>query len=163
MSEQVIAKQCTKCKEIKEIIEFRKNRRNRDGRHCWCKKCQQDNRRKYRQTQKGKHHRREERLRYYRSKNGQKYYKSPKYRASKNRRNKKYRVKYPLKIKAANAVNNAIRNGRLPEPESKQCHCGNQASHYHHNLGYAPKHWFDVIPVCVSCHRKIHHSIAISA
>lgn len=77
---------------------------------------------------------------------------------------KRYKVRHPERLKAHEAVNIAVRKGRLPRPDSLQCHyCPAQAKEYHHYKGYAPEHWLDVVPVCTKCHNKIPKKQVISA
>lgn len=67
------------------------------------------------------------------------------------------RERNKLQYLARNEVNKAKQSGRLPCLRDAQCaKCGNQARHYHHYLGYEPKHWLDVEPLCQSCHSLIH-------
>jgi len=58
--------------------------------------------------------------------------------------------------KAKDAINHAIRDGKLLPALHYWCSCGKQAEQYHH-WSYEPEHWFDVIPVCHKCHVHIHH------
>jgi len=58
--------------------------------------------------------------------------------------------------RAAEAVRQAIKRGILPPVQTQFCICGNQAKNYHHYKGYAKENFLDVVPVCVSCHRKDH-------
>lgn len=56
------------------------------------------------------------------------------------------------------AVNNAIVNGQLPRATAlKCCVCDNQARHYHHPSLHL-NDLLNVVPVCSSCHRRIHKS-----
>jgi len=79
-------------------------------------------------------------------------------------KSKTYQINYranrrklnPNAVKARMSVNNAVKTGKLPRPDDFQCSCGNQAHEYHHHLGYEPEHWFDVIAVCVPCHKNFH-------
>lgn len=60
---------------------------------------------------------------------------------------------------AVEAVRAAIRCGELPRADEVACaHCGQQARHYHHRNGYGQEALLDVIPLCVSCHKKEHWS-----
>jgi len=72
-----------------------------------------------------------------------------------------YEVKCPEKRKAISTVQIAIKDGRLLPVHTYTCTRCYQvpAKHYHHYLGYAPKHWLDVIPVCIKCHKKQHRLI----
>jgi hypothetical protein len=67
------------------------------------------------------------------------------------------RIKRPEEIVARNALNGAIRSGKIIKPEccSK---CGATARiHGHHHLGYEKKHHFSVTWLCVQCHENVHH------
>ncbi len=86
---------------------------------------------KYRKTEKGRMHRRLwQKQCYYRTLNYQ---------------------------RALSAVKYAVKTGKLPPVNTLQCSCCPEiAQQYHHNRGYAKKHWLDVIPVCLEYHIKIH-------
>lgn len=57
---------------------------------------------------------------------------------------------------AKSEVKSQIERGKMPRASECQCaDCGQQAAHYHHE-SYAKDKWLDVIPLCVSCHRKRH-------
>jgi hypothetical protein len=65
----------------------------------------------------------------------------------------------PEKIQAHNAINNAIRDGKLRKPE--RCEgCGAETPsrrlHGHHHNGYAAGHRLDVTWLCTECHGKEH-------
>lgn len=61
---------------------------------------------------------------------------------------------------AVEAIRKAIRNGRMRAAKELPCfYCGNNASHYHHYLGYEEKHRLDVRAACRSCHRKLHYFV----
>ena len=61
------------------------------------------------------------------------------------------------KHKAKGRIRYAIIKGViLPARYYKCSECKKQAQYYHHHLGYAPEHWFDVVPVCFKCHFKLH-------
>ena len=173
MSDTIQTKRCTKCKQIKPISEFYKDAAHKDGFRNYCKTCN----RRYNQTEKGKARKRcyeqtekyrAAKKRYTQTEKGKasqkRYVQSEKFKANQKRyrQNKKGKASYrkaylrnPEKFKARKAVTNAIRAGRLPRPDSLQCHyCPAQAEEYHHHKGYAQKHRLDVIPVCIKCHSK---------
>ena len=128
-------KKCSKCKQFKQLPGFRKDRTAKDGIHGHCKACELIIKRKYQRTDKGK--------------------------ANHQARKKRFNARYPNKLKAVNAVNSAITAGRLTRPDTLFCYyCPVQAEQYHHYLGYEPEHWFDIVPVCIKCHRQIHKKIA---
>jgi len=63
------------------------------------------------------------------------------------------------KHSARRNVRNEIKAGRLPPDHSLPCHvCNKTAEEYHHYLGYAKEFWLYVIPICRTCHLKIHDS-----
>ena len=170
MATEIISKRCSKCKETKPLSEFHKDTSKKDGHRFYCKMCQRDSVRKYDQSDRGKAKRKQ----YTQSEKGKvdnrkavrKYSKTEKCRIVQKRhrqtekykaRAKFYEIRNPQKIKAKTAVRRAIEDGRLPRPDSLQCHYGEHpAKQYHHWYGYAPEHWLDVIPVCYKCHR--HHT-----
>jgi hypothetical protein len=147
MIDQTISKYCLHCKQIKPATEFYKNRGNRDSLYSYCKVCQCAAVKAYRQTENGKETKRRGARKYRQSKKGRQC-------------DRRYRLNHPEKAKARDAVTHAIRDGRLASAKTLQCHyCGKQAQQYHHYLGYAPEHWFDVIPVCKQCHREVHKEL----
>lgn len=177
MAETIISKKCYKCKNTKPLQDFYKQKRGKYGRKSICKSChkilfQQTEKAKvaqrlsvkkfylkhpevkkyYGQSERGK----AAQKRYSQSKKGKiarKHYKqSEKGKAAIKRY---YQNRNRKKVKARNAVNNAISNGRLPRPDTLLCHyCPKPAQQYHHWHGYAPEHWLDVVPVCYICHGK---------
>jgi hypothetical protein len=63
-----------------------------------------------------------------------------------------------LRTGANDAISNAMRSGQLPRPAGQPCvRCGGPALIYHHHLGYAREHWYDVVPMCPPCHVKEPH------
>lgn len=57
---------------------------------------------------------------------------------------------------AYTVLRDAIQHGILPPATTQTCACGRQARNYHHANGYENGHEVDVVPMCVSCHRKAH-------
>lgn len=179
MSEQIITKQCCKCKETKLVSEFSKNRTRKDGHMLWCKRCKKQLDKQYSQTEKGiKAHKRailkyaqsgKKRaidIAYRQTEKGtevqrlaqQKYHQTEKGKEVYKRGIQKYRSKYPERRKAQIFVNNAIKAGKLPQPNTLQCkYCPKQAEQYHHPDYSKP---LDVEPVCRSCHSKITHHLS---
>ncbi len=149
MSQSIKTKRCACCKEIKPFSEFHKCKKSRDNHQFTCKACKKKigqtekvkaYMRRYRQTEKYKAYKR-------------RYQQTESSKASARRYLLKYRAKFPERKKAYNAVNNAVRYGRIPRPDTLKCSCEKQAQQYHHHKGYAKKHWLDVIPVCIPCHK----------
>ena len=71
--------------------------------------------------------------------------------------NKRYATDatFRAEVKAKAMVARAISKGVLP-PLGKCLVCPRSAEHYHH-FSYEKQHWLHVIPLCVSCHRLVHH------
>ncbi len=149
MPDTLVAKRCKKCKEVKSISAFYKNR-------AICKPCIIAYQLIYKKTEKPKAYQK----RYSQSPRGKqahldamdKYSQTEKGRASQRYR----RIKDSHKCAARAAINNAITLGRIRPVNSLFCVCGQIAKQYHHYLGYAPEHYFDVVAFCVPCHRKAH-------
>lgn len=167
MAEQSITKTCRTCKQTKPLSEFHKNKHcTKDGHVNDCKVCDYKKTRKYILTEKGKIVNRESKRRYKKSEKGkatqQRYQQSEKNKAARRRfkqsekgraNYKQYYSRYSERHKARIAIRRAIATGKLPRPDSLQCHyCPAQAREWHHYKGYAPKFWLKVIPVCIPCH-----------
>jgi len=170
MSEPIINKRCSRCKQIKPISEFYKHIRY--GLQSCCIICK----RAYQRTEKGKvaHHKANKKYR--RSDKGkaiekryaqdekrkaahlksvEKYHKTEKGKVVQRAALKRFHACHPNHIKAKQTVNNAIRAGKLPRPDTLLCHyCPKPAQQYHHWRGYEPECWLDVVPVCNYCHVK---------
>jgi len=122
------------------------------------KRRRQTNKRKvskrhYEQSEKGK----AALKRYRQSEKGKaalkRYEQTDKGRKNRSNQTKQFYIRHPDQSKARTAVNYAIRDGKLPRPDSLQCHyCPARAEQYHHHKGYAQEHWLDVIPACIKCH-----------
>ncbi len=70
-------------------------------------------------------------------------------KAAENR--KTWRAKNPLATKAHNAVNNAVRDGRLIKLPCE--FCGDEKVHGHHKDYSKP---LEVIWLCAKCHNRLH-------
>lgn len=78
-----------------------------------------------------------------------------KYRQSE--KGKRYHLRFPKRYTAKNAVNSAVRHGKIPCIKTRRCYfCYKQAHQYHHYKGYEPEFKLDIIPICFKCHKKIH-------
>jgi hypothetical protein len=69
------------------------------------------------------------------------------------------------RVKARELVNKEVAKGRRPDPNDLFCvKCGHKDSdrrhEYHHHMGYAPEHVFDVLPLCSACHHVVHDVVA---
>ena len=162
MSNTIQTKKCPQCKQFKSISEFRKNRSTKDGLRTYCKICRPKKEKIYRRTEKWKARQK----RYAQSDKGKaanrrgvkKHRKTYKGKVANRAVQKRFRACHPNQIKATNVVNHAIRAGKLPRANTLLCHyCPKPAQEYHHWHGYEKKHWLDVIPVCIKCHRKPSH------
>ena len=65
---------------------------------------------------------------------------------------------------ARRLVNHQVENGERRHPNALPCSdCGHlhqpgeRRHEYHHYLGYAPDHHNSVIPLCTTCHARVHH------
>lgn len=179
MSEPIITKRCSKCKDFKPISEFYKDSLQKDGKDTYCKICRNQAYTKYRQTEKGKKALGRAYRKYAKTNKGKSaqkrylysekakvkrkcYLQTEKGKSVRRKILKQYTIRYPDKIKAERTANNAIKNGQLPRPDTRLCHyCPKPAQQYHHWHGYEPKHWLDVIPVCITCHRNAHKTCQI--
>jgi len=178
MSEPIQTKQCSKCKQEKPVSEFYKQTSNKTGYKSQCKECcyeyekerrkrpeslkkykeackryQQTekyilkykrNNRKYALTEIGQKNKRKGRL---------KYRNSEKYQITIKRYNEENRAKNQARW----AIKQAIKIGKMKRAKEYKCNlCNIPAYCYHHNKGYNPKHWLDVIPLCRKCHAYVH-------
>lgn len=187
MAETIQTKRCSKCKQVKSVLQFSKHHNRKDGLQNYCKICLNATKKRYRQTKKGKatekRYENSEKYKAYKKRYRQtekgkatyrkawcRYKQTDKYIAKCKRykqtdkykaKRKRYSVRYPERRKAKDAVHTSVRYGKLPRPDTLQCHyCPARAEQYHHHLGYEPKHWLDVIPVCFYCHTKLHKKSA---
>ncbi len=159
MSEIIITKCCLTCKKIKSSEEFHKDKSTNDGLHRWCKICRSIQMRNYYQTENGCRKIRNWAKKYYKSGNGkivQKKWQLQNKQAIKLY-DKQYSLKHPERIQAKNAVNHKIEKGQILPVKNYKCNCGENAQHYHHYKGYAKENWFDIIPICVPCHKYLHN------
>lgn len=119
-----MTKTCRICHQKKPLSEFYRDANNLDGKSDRCKPCAKEASRKYRASPRGRAVRK---LRRYRDKQ---------------------------KIRARDAVSNAIKRGDLPKVQTCSCiRCGATATAYHHHRGYKSDHFLDVVPLCHDCHQ----------
>ena len=173
MNEAIITKICTKCKRVKSLSEYRKDHRSKSDYQSWCKACADKCILAYNKTGKGKQARRHYsqsekgvlvRKRYRQSEKGKQnhkrdldlYEKTEKGKQARYLISKKYRENTRHKAKARNAVNHSIQAGKMLRADRLQCCCGLKAEQYHHK-DYESKNGLNVIPICVSCHTRIHN------
>lgn len=158
-------KVCTRCNKAKPLSDYYKDKRCKDGCRSECKICVIRITKEYNQTEQGRKVHHKAVFRYDQSEKGKAAQKrrrqTEKYKATQKRYRERYQIRCPERLKAKDAVNYAIRVGKLARPNSLLCHyCPKPAQQYHHWQGYDPKHWLDVIPVCIGCHQKCKKKIA---
>ena len=144
MLETITTKKCSTCKTIRPLSEFYRSSRTKDGYRWQCKKCS-----------------RMARLVWYWEENGKKWLQnrkqSPTGKISNSQDGKRWKARWPQKVKAHHAVAHAVITGHLLAVRTLLCiHCLNPATQYHHSHGYSDAHKLDVVPVCDHCHRLIH-------
>src|SRR5579859_6280733 len=134
-------KTCFKCGSEKELSEFYKHKGTADGHLGKCKDC----------TKRDSISNRKQRSEYY-----QEYEKmrsqQPHRKALAIRIHQEYKQKYPERRKAHEAVNNAVRDGRLI-PQAC-CVCGAKGEAHHPDYS----HPLEVVWLCSKHHKEIHHS-----
>lgn len=154
-------KRCPRCGEVKPLDSFRKNKSRSDGYAHYCKSCASA------ATSRWVADNSEKRKEYKRKS----YWKNPEKEratAAKRRRENpetnrmaclKYNRNHPERRIAVNTVNRAVVAGELVAPSSLKCvACGEQAKDYHHP-SYAQEHWLFVVPLCRSCHKRVHTGV----
>ena len=155
-------------------MEFYKAKSNQDGHNSWCKLCNKHHsqtpkarayQKRFRESERGRQYNLMRQKEYRQTgkytanhkKYNQKYYQSEKGKKAQRQGQARHRLLYPDKMKAINAVNNAIRYGKLARPDTQPClYCPKPAQQYHHHKGYTKEYWLDVVPACRKCHRKLH-------
>ena len=132
-------KQCFKCKATKDIDQFYRHPQMGDGRLGKCKEC----------AKKDVILNRLDKVEYYREYD----------KRRGNRLTKEYYERYdkenPKKKIARDAVNNAVRDGKLSKPVECEV-CGKSGRLHGHHEDYGQP--LLVVWVCAACHRAIHHN-----
>lgn len=121
-------KRCTICCEWKAVDLFNADRTRSDGRSARCKRC------------------------------AKAIWRRRSLRSNKPRKPRRDGDK----LQARSRINHDVRLGLRPDPNSLHCaicgHKGEDRRHeYHHLMGYAPEHHYDVLPLCSRCHSEEHH------
>ena len=129
MPQNILTKRCYKCNTTKPLSEFHKDCTKKNGYHCTCIQCVKSYKKIHEHT--------------------------PQAKESRKKRDERKRRKYPDKIKARALLNYAVDSGKIPKPIKLICACGQPAKEYHH-LDYHSKRGLNIIPVCISCHKKLH-------
>ena len=131
-------KTCFKCGAEKPLSMYYAHPKMADGHLNKCKKCTKAD---VRARRFGPN--REAVLAYDRARGNRQ---SPEYGAE-------YRKRFPKKRKAANAVNNAVRDGKLTRQDECQ-ECGSTRAVHGHHDDYAKP--LEVRWLCAACHRQWH-------
>lgn len=151
-------KECNICQILKPLTEYYKHSKMADGHLNVCKKCRitqqieaRNNRLEYYQEYDRNRPNKEER-----TKKVMEYQQTTKGKEVKQKCVAKYKINYPLKYKANNAVNSAIKSGKLIKPLICEC-CNNTFTsrqiHGHHKDYSKP---LDVMWLCHPCHVNWH-------
>lgn len=135
-------KKCTTCKVEKPKSEFYKDANKSDGLYSRCKLCHTATVKQYHQKHHDAHA--EAQRRWYGNN-----------RESALLMYKNIRENNPQKTRARDAVNNAIKHGRIVRLPCAEC--GNEKTHAHHDDYNKP---LQVIWLCPKHHKKLHHGIA---
>ena len=131
-------KHCNKCKEDKSVAEFHKDHRNKkDGLQGWCKDCV----RLYGQSEAGK-------------RSDRKYSRSEKGREA----DRKHYYNSPEKAKALNALNHAIRDGKINRPDFCESCFQEKFVEGHHPDYDKP---LEVTWLCKKCHTELHKDLIL--
>ena len=139
-------KQCARCEKVRPLSEFYTNKSHRICKIChreYTKCWREENREKSRMVSAlwKKDNPDKVALQYKR------------YVCRRRKVRELFHLLYPEHRKARDTVKRAIKTDKLPRPNTLQCYYGNHpAKEYHHWRGYEPKHWLNVIPVCILCH-----------
>ena len=146
---------CKKCNETKPIEEFPTKKDSRSGKLRPSHGCL-DCKRAYGKSYHKKRNETDPEFKAKKNAQAQAWVKAnPEGRAAiAKRRNKKAYAENPEKIRCRALVYQRVKHGRMPRVNTLKCSdCGEQAAHYHHHNGYAFEHRYDVIPMCVKCHK----------
>lgn len=154
------SKICTQCGIEKSLECFGKRSSAKDGLMYRCKSCMAANGRAYLATEEGRQKRNEFQARYYQGHKEEFKNKSHRWQGENKEHlshySQKYKSNHPERIKAKSAVYTAMTSGKLIHISECVCaHCSQPANEYHH-WSYQEIHWLDVIPMCATCHRRLH-------
>jgi len=119
---------CSKCGSEKDRSEFYRDKSHKDGLQSRCKECDKGKVTKWAKANPGK-----------RTEQVAKY-------------DRKYRAKYPDRIRARQAVQDALRTDRLVK---EPCACGETNVQGHHK-SYEEDKWLDVDWLCRKHHLDLH-------
>lgn len=152
------AKVCWTCRQAIPAGGFSRSKRSKDGLQTQCKQCFAEYQRNWLAKVGAKERRVLLMAQWFDKHPGYKKEHRAKNVARDRERRQIHRANNPEVYKARYCIFRLVKSGKIPRAKELTCvTCGKPARHYHHHRGYAREHWEDVIPVCVSCHRK-HHS-----
>ena len=135
-------KACRRCNLEKPILDFYKHSQMADGHLNICIPCVK--------KRVKKHRRENDSVRDY---DRWRYQNQPHRKQNATKTAKFWRKENPEKYKAHNALNNAVRDGKI---QKKPCEvCGDEKSHAHHDDYSKP---LDVKWLCALHHHRLHHS-----
>ena len=149
---------CKTCNVLKDLNDYYKHSRMADGHLNTCKECKRqqqteirNNNLEYYQEYDRNRPNKEERV-----KQVVEYRLTEKGKEVRDKAVAKYKTNYPIKYKANNAVNNAVRDNRLTKPNICEC-CNNTFTskqiHGHHTDYSKP---LEVMWLCNDCHKDWH-------
>lgn len=147
--DSVPQKQCKTCGASYPATPefFHKRSKDKPALETWCKACRNAKNRDYNKTPAGK-----------RSTNnaGKRYRTGDHWKEVRREKEARYYKNSHDKKRARGTVSQAASEGRLPPIATLSCVlCGNNAQEYHHH-SYEREYWLDVIPLCKTCHNKVH-------
>jgi hypothetical protein len=133
-------KTCNQCNEAKPSASFYRHPLGRDGLQPLCKDCQKRNAKVRRLTNPYVQQYERERA------------KTPKRRSTMRENSDRWKQKNPAGYHAHNALNNAIRDGKLTKEPCALC---GTTQHIHgHHKNYAEP--LNVMWLCAKCHSRVH-------
>lgn len=131
---------CNQCGDEKPLDDFYALPANKDGRAGHCKECHKARVKLRAQTNPAVQAYDRERA------------KRPERIAKSQANTKRWRQEHPVAYRAQNAVNNAIRDGKLMKGPC--CICGTPENVHAHHTDYSRP--LDVKWLCAGCHHRIH-------
>lgn len=134
------AKRCPRCGETKPLDRFSKDRARKDGLRTYCRECMRTQRRRYRDTEKGREARRRERTSWRQA--------NPEVLAANKRR---YELSHKTERKAQQTLRRAVRLGEIVRGPCEVC--GHEPAEGHHDLYSRP---LDVRFLCHYHHTRLH-------
>lgn len=155
-------KDCIKCGITKPLSEFYKHSRMKDGHLGKCKECarldSRTNREKnlervmeYDRNRPNKAERNEA----LKKSHKERWRSDESFRESVKASKRKWVINNPLKRKAQNAANSALKSGLLVRKTRCES-CGEDKPLHKHHESYEEAHWLIVVWLCSQCHKDAH-------